>query len=503
MATGPDPQTSRLLRLAAALTALLGVVHAFAADRLGFGDAEALYASYALYPQAAYLDHPGLIGLFARAIGDGAPPSPAAAHRVTTAFAAIVPWLAALAARALGASWRGAALAALALLVTPELAIGLFGMTPDLPLVVCWYASLGCAGAALSSEPGSLRALVGTLAAAGFAALGFDAKVSGGLLLVGLALAFATRFGRPHLRTLAPWAGLALAAVVVSPVVLDEAHRGFPMLRHRLLDAHHGGPSLRNLGALVGGQLLYLTPPILLCALFLFADLVRRRRESESEALLFSTTVATTPLLLLALASRVAEPHWVAPAFLALPLHLALREGDPRPLLPRWATVSSAVIGLAAIALVHAAVLFPFVPRLLGPRYVPRYDLANDLYAWRDGIPFVAQTLAEEASDGPPPIVVGPHWIVCAQLRAGLPRSVLVGCGGDEPADFATWLPRATWSSSPVILYVTDDRFERDPAKDVPDHGIDAVSHIGIRRGGVPVRRITVYRLVRGARATR
>src|ERR1700722_20500115 len=80
---------------AAALVAVTGAllaVRLFASQRVGFGDSEALYAAYALHPQPAYLDHPGLIGLFARAIGGGTAPSPERAHWVTTALAAAVPW---------------------------------------------------------------------------------------------------------------------------------------------------------------------------------------------------------------------------------------------------------------------------------------------------------------------------------------------------------------------------------------------------------------------------
>ena len=68
----PHDDGHRALRYAMLATVLLSAVRVTAADRLGFGDSEALYASYAFYPQAVYLDHPGLIGLFARAIGDGA-----------------------------------------------------------------------------------------------------------------------------------------------------------------------------------------------------------------------------------------------------------------------------------------------------------------------------------------------------------------------------------------------------------------------------------------------
>jgi hypothetical protein len=72
---------------------------------------------------------------------------------------------------------------------------------------------------------------------------------------------------------------------------------------------------------------------------------------------------------------------------------------------------------------------------------------------------------------------------------------VLVGCHADTPDDFARWLPEAIWRRAPVILYVTDDRFDA-PAEDLRDHKIDFSWRADVHRGGTPVRRITITRLV-------
>ena len=52
----------RLFRLTLAASLGTLMLRIQIAQSTGFGDAEALYASYALFPQPAYLDHPGLIG---------------------------------------------------------------------------------------------------------------------------------------------------------------------------------------------------------------------------------------------------------------------------------------------------------------------------------------------------------------------------------------------------------------------------------------------------------
>ncbi len=482
---------------ALAASAALFFVRIYAAQRLGFGDAEALYACYARHPQPVYVDHPGLIGLVARIIGGGSSPSPSAAHQWTACLATATPWVAALAARATGASRNASAVTALALILAPEISIGLFGLTPDLLLILLWYASLASSLWAITSEAGSMRALGGALASGLAAGLACDAKVTGVLLLAGLAWGWASPQARAHRRTLAPWSALVLAAIVVSPVILDELGRGFPMLRHRLIDTQKdAGFSLRNVGALLGGQLLYVTPPLLIGAFAVARDLHRRRDEDVTSRLLWSVTITTLPLVLLCCVSRVAEPHWIAPLYLALPLHLA-RPGPEQSLVGSKLARSAVVVGTLVIALAHAWVLLPIGPRLLGSSYEPRYDLANDLYAWEAGLPVLRKALIESsASELPAAIVVGPHWTVCAQAHAGLSREVLVGCQAEVPDDFARWLPASVWRRAPVLLYVSDDRFGDARTADLRGHRKDHAWQADVHRGGVRVRRITITRWV-------
>lgn len=475
-------------------SAALLLVRLYAAERVGFGDAEALYACYARHPQPVYLDHPGLIGVVARVIGGGVPPSPVAAHRVTAVLATVAPWTGALAARAAGVSRATSAVAAVALLLAPEISIGLFGLTPDLLLILFWYLSVAATLWAITARPGSLRALLGGLASGAAAGLACDSKVTGALLLAGLALAWSSRHASAHRRTIAPYAALLVALVVVSPVVADEIGRGFPMLRHRLIDTQkEAGLSLRNLGAVLGGQLLYVTPPLLLGAYLVARDLHRRRHDDPTSYTLWSVTIASLPLVPLCLVSRVAEPHWIAPLYLALPLHLARRSPFAHPTLVKSAIATS----LIALTFAHAWVLLPIGPALLGRGYEARYDLANDLYAWQTTLPVLREALEESASESPP-IVVGPHWTVCAQVHAALPGSVLVGCRGEIPDDFGEWLPPSTWQRAPTVLFVSDDRFPI-PIDLLNRRRIDGTWSAEVRRGGVVVRRAIIWRLVASA----
>ena len=491
------PSAGGPLRWAVALSLLLLGLRLRLAELVGFGDAEALYASYALHPQPAYLDHPGLVGSLARFIGDGGAPTPLSAHRFTAILSTAVPVIGLAAARAGGAPGASAYLTFFALALLPEMSIGLFGLTPDLPLAALWLASLGCALAALRSDPRSRQALVGTLLAGFFAGLCIVAKVSGALLALALLVAVAGHGARPRLRTLAPYCGVLVGAIVVAPFVVYEHAHGYPMLSHRLVATQaRAGLSLRNAAALVSGQLLYVTPPFLWQAYRALRELWERRHEPVAQLLLLCCALPAVPLVALCLWSKVAEPHWLGPAYLSLAVALPL-------VAPPTRRVASACVatGLVAPVIAFVVVATPVLPKLLGEKYRPRYDLVNDLYAWQSGLPLVRAAGSELQSQGYAPVVVGPHWTVCAQLHAGLGASVPVGCRTKDGDDFSGWYPPGTWAAAPVLLYVTDDRFPASPATEFPHYDVASIQSTRIYRGGRLVRTIRVARLERQASA--
>lgn len=487
--TGESPRAPGALRAAVALSLLLLVLRLHLARSVGFGDAEALYVSYALHPAAAYLDHPGLVGLIAGMLGGGLAPGPATVHRFTAVAATALPWVAFVAARAAGASRAGALRTWFAIALWPETSIGLFGLTPDLPLAFAWLSALGLAALALRQPPTSLAALAAFLGAGLCAGLAIQSKASGVLLLASLAAAFVSRGARRPLRTAAPYLGLALAAVLAAPIVKWETNAGFPLLQHRLVATQKAaGFSLRNLGALLGGQLLYVTPPLLVGAYHAARGTWARRREPVDALLLAATVVPGLPLTVLCLWSRVAEPHWLAPAYLAVAL--AASRDAARPRLDRVCLATGVVVAFLGWAVVAT----PVYPKLAGTRYVPRYDLTNDLRAWRVGLPLVEEEL-EDAGDPDGVAVVGPHWVICAQLHAGLGAGIPVGCRTPAGDDFQRWYPESTWKDRATLLLVTDDRFPVDASSLFPDRELTRVRSARAYFGGVAVRTLRVSRL--------
>jgi hypothetical protein len=477
----------------------LAAVRLVAATRVGFGDSEALYASYALHPQPAYVDHPGLIGDIARAIGGGTAPSPPRAHVVTTALATALPWLLAVTCRACGATWPRAFAAALVFALVPEIAIGTFAMTPDLPLAFAWLGALAGAAAALRAPPGSALAAIAFGAAGVLAGAAAMSKVSGCVLLAALAIAYVSPAARPHRWTLAPWVGLASGAILLSPVVLFEAHSGWPMLRHRLIETQGGaGVSLRNAAALVGGQLAYLSPPVVVLAALGARRLWRDRADPVGSLLLATCAAPGAALVALCLWSRVAEPHWIAPALLGLAPALARGAAA----VPRRLVVVSAATAGALVAAVHAWVLVPGITRLAPGTSDARLDLSNELYGWPEVIAAVreeVQRARDPAGPGDDVAVVGPHWVVCAQLEAALRGEAPVGCDTPVPDDFDRWWPRERWRAAETLVWVTDARFGAPPR--LPEHALLRTRDVRVMRDGRLVREFTVAVMTRRAAA--
>ncbi len=244
---------------------------------------------------------------------------------------------------------------------------------------------------------------------------------------------------RSHARTLAPWAGLAAGAVVVAPMVAFEAHTGWPMLAHRLVDTQQGaGLSLRNAGTLVGGPArLPVAPGRRPRGLGRPGGLGRARRRRGCAPLVarspFHSPSSCRSASGAAWPSRTGSPQ---PCSRSLPRSPGLLVHRPRA-----RVAAAAAIGAVMVVAVHAWVLVPAAARL-APASV-RSALRSQQRALR-----LARSRARGARAGRRRVdaraapgdvaVVGPHWVVCAQLDAALRGEIPVGCDTPVRDDFDT-----------------------------------------------------------------
>ncbi len=479
-------------------------MRSYAASHVGFGDSEALYASYALHPAPAYLDHPGLVGLVMRAIGVGGAPSPQDTHKVTTFASALVPFLIAGAARLAGAKWKRAFWTALVVAAAPEIAVGLFAMTPDLILAFTWPLSLGLAALALRERPRTFRANGAWALALLLAGIATAAKLSGALLLISLFLTPLTvPSARAHARTWGPYAGLLLAGMVLWPVISYEHAFHYALLRHRLVDTASFGPTPKSVATFLVAQLAYVGPVLIVAAgaaaLRLYRS-VGRWDAVDDHAGGDHVLAAGGASLAFSLVNRVAEPHWIAPALLGLPLFVARESTSEPPSSPPASARPTArrsdgllpavafFTGLFLTALLHVWVLVPACARLI-PEEQEKVDIANELYGWPRALAVAREMITDERiGTGKGPVVVTPHWVLSAQLAAGLGADVPVACDMTIPTDFDDWEPAVVWRNADSLLFVTDARFPVDLNARFPDRHVTNERTVSVLRGGRIIR---------------
>ena len=298
------------------------------------------------------------------------------------------------------------------------------------------------------------------------------------------------------------------------PIVLYEARLGWPMLRHRLVDTQHDARvSLRNLPRWCSASRLPVPAPLRVGHRPRTGALTARRRDVVSTLLAAAVAVPLVVLGALCLWSRVAEPHWLAPVWLPVPLYYAWKtteeddaDGRPRtrphPLLGARARTAALALGLASSALVYAWVLLPGLVALV-PRasYDARLDLANELYGWPEVAADVRRAIEEERRPAHRagghrrrrPAVDGRRTASRAALARGRPRR----CVGPNAADFSTWHPPTRWARAELVVLVYDNRAPADCPSLFPDRALLTSHTHRIVRGGQVARVFTIEVLSR------
>lgn len=433
-----------------------------------YGDAEALYASYSLFPAPSFLDHPGLIGKIYALFGK--PPQAHDVHAATALSASLFPWLLRAALRFSEGDARDAddetrnlrsdraSLVALCFAVVPVVSVGLFALTPDWPLALCLTAGTAFA---LRAEHDADRRGLHLLAAGALFALAGYAKITGYAFLVALVFGWLRAPGIP--RT-AGWIGIGLGLAPSVEMWVHEAKHGFPMLGHRLAPSALG--VAKGLAMATAGQLLYLSPVVAILVVVFARRFVRSKASPQLSVLMLGPAAL---LLVAAALSPQAEPHWMAP--LLIPLAFAAYRSDPSWASSGWVRAG---FGLAAACsvLVYGWVLVPKASRWI-PEAQRKNDISRELFGQNVLRDALLRTAQEADSAGLSPVFVGPHWTLCARLRLALPvHRYDVGCITREQDDFDRWAPDV-WVGAPLVVWVTDDRFEELDAP--PDTAVSAL----------------------------
>jgi 4-amino-4-deoxy-L-arabinose transferase-like glycosyltransferase len=474
---------------------------------LGPCNDEAYYALFARHPDWSYYDHPPLVGVVERlglALAGGGGGSPVSLLPLRLGFIALSAgstWLMArLAGRLFGP--RAGLLAALGLNVSGYygLAVGTLAL-PDGPLVFFWLLTLDRLARALGGPgPAPTGAWLGVGLAWGGALL---SKYHAALLPLGALFYLATEpRSRACLRTTGPYLAAGVGLLLFSPVVAWNAAHGWASFAFQGgRAAAPGGWAFRpgSLAAALAGQALYLFPWVWAPMLWLAARVAGRfRGAGPAERFLLCQALPPWALFMVVACSRPILPHWPLVGFLPLfPLlgrHWALRlAARPSRTRRRLALTAALPVALAALLAGHARAgwLQDARGRLFG--VVPAdADPSVDLFGWDQ----VAAELGRRGLvDQPGVFLFAGNWYHAAQLATALGPSRAVWCyHGWDARGFAYWgRPADNLGRDGVLVTVGDSPVE--PACfDRYFRRIEFIRNVQIRRAGVPVRTVHLYR---------
>jgi hypothetical protein len=370
---------------------------------------EAYYWVWSRALAPGYLDHPPMVALWIRLGTLLGGTTPLGVRLLAPLAALLGSWLLADSARLFsGGDRRAGWFAAVLVNATLLFGIGAVTITPDIPLLFFWAATLwGCARLAASGKARWFYA-IGI-----FAGLALLSKYTAAFLGLGLAIwlfwcpAMRRWLGTPH-----PWAAGAIAILMFSPVLWWNAGHGWASVHRqggRIGDFH---PQARYLIELVLGQLALATPVVavvLAVALWGAARAALRTRAAAWTLIVATTLPAALVFLQHALGDRV-QGNWPAILYPGAVLAAALA---PVWRQRRWVRHGIQLgYGMMLIACAHAASLRP----ALSPRLDPVIRLLD---GWSD--------FAAAAASHPAAFIAAEEYGLASELAFGQSRLPVLG----------------------------------------------------------------------------
>ncbi len=501
-----------MLRIPRAALAGLAVLTAFRLALgawIPLGDDETFYWEWSRHLAPGYVDHPPMIAFLVWAATHIFGSTPFAVHSVgalLSLVASLAVWV--LAREALGAD-AAATWSVVLFNVIPVFSAGALLAAPDAPLGICWVLTLLWAWRAARRDPVAGSPQTGRqagrawLAAGAWLGLALDSKYTAAVLPVSIGLWLAlSPAHRRWLRRREPYRGLALAAVLFTPVLWWNAAHRWRSFTFTFI----GRPSWREGGhfpEFLMLQFVYLAPlmfPVLLWALGAaarrgLAPLRRCRARAAADVLAHAVGAGSDRWLFLAAAGLPViagmfaasllghiKGHWPAPGYVAATIALA-GIATERSWVERssaWRAAASAVLGSTVLMTAALYALPALAPSLLPPRLDPTVDY--------DGWPEAAQQVAMVARQGArgPFFITSDRYQVVAQFDfATLGRYPAATVTGQDQYD--VWTRWADLRGQDG-LFIRDGRYPPDVDLNEGCRSLDVEPAISIVRRGVVVR---------------
>jgi len=489
----------------------MAVLRFVLSSKLGLGDDEAYYWDWSRRLQLSYYDHPGmtawLIKLGTLLFGQNS-----FAVRffglIANTVSGVLLWF-------LGVRLFNRTVALIGVffyLFAPIYSMGGMLMVPDAPMGVAWLALLLITWRLLGERGGDDRWALWLLAGA-VLGLGLLSKYTIVLLAFSIVLFMVSEADlRKKLLGSRFWCTVLVTVVLCLPIIIWNSELGWPTVKYHLHDRQTGGggANFNRWGQFWASQTLILSPALFAACLAVWGVALKRFRERKWR-FIFLTSFPTFAIFCTQALFAEFKPHWPAPAYSLLFLGVAaLLEngfGIHSAKLRRFAV--SSFVFLVLIIFVPMNLLFyigsvvPLIPKLarivmphLQPQFEwdPKFDPTNDLYGWDEAAKRIHTIQDDFRQRGESaPFVSSSRYQLTAQLAFALQERVWrVSPDKDQ---YGFW--QTVESQKPLLgknaIYVTDNRFERNPNSDYIFKNCDEQDSVFVYRGTEPARRFHIW----------
>jgi Dolichyl-phosphate-mannose-protein mannosyltransferase len=336
-------------------------------------------------------------------------------------------------------------------------------------------------------------------------------KIHGVFLWVGVGL-YVLLYERKWL--MSPWIYLSvlITAIIISPILFWNINNHFISFTYHGERVSFFSSGLRPdyFFTELGGQILYNNPVnVTVCLLALIA-LLRGKKilalNLKRLLLLLALPIILTFLFFSLFRSTL--PHWSGPGYIALTIIAAawldVQRGG-KPGIPKFLTGSLVFIFTAITA---GYLLINFAPLQLGNKETMKLgdgDASLDMYGWRalkDSFAVVHNRDLQSGMMKPGSPIISNKWFPAAHIDYYIAHPLginLIGLGTLEDIHKYAWINRGR-----PALYIGGDAYFLSPSANYADpkelygsyfNTIETPYIILQRRGGIPVRKLYVYRL--------